>query len=224
MVDGGGHPRLVRETAAEGVVAGQLGGEQLQRHHAVEPQVPGTVHHGHSAAADLPLHAVPGDLGPDEPGGPPGVHAHVMRNRVHRVPPPRGRTPEGLPAPFLKCIEWARALRVHAFPPQAEERFPGPVVSDRGGRCPSEVRDHRAHRPAVRRSRRSRSSRCPPYPARLRPRCTSLPGPSGSHAGRSWEGPPRSCGAVPRAGAVSAPRPPPSAPARRANGGAAGWG
>ena len=50
------------EPPPEGVVPGQVPGEDLQRHPAAQPDVTGPVDHGHAAPADLLDHLVAGDL------------------------------------------------------------------------------------------------------------------------------------------------------------------
>ena len=70
VVDGGRGLRLPFEPAAEDVVAGQFGGEQLERDRAVQAQVTGAVDDGHAAAPDLVLDPVAGDPVPGHAGGP----------------------------------------------------------------------------------------------------------------------------------------------------------
>ncbi len=77
VLDRGGHPGLLGEAAAEGVVAGVLGGEQFEGDGAAEAQVPGAVDDGHAAAAQLALHPVAGDLRPDQGGGLPHWPTHA---------------------------------------------------------------------------------------------------------------------------------------------------
>lgn len=68
VVDLRGHPRFVREAAPEGVVAGALGGDQLERDRTVQAQVLRGVDDGHAAAADQALHPVARDLLADQAG------------------------------------------------------------------------------------------------------------------------------------------------------------
>lgn len=90
VVDRGGHPRFVCETAPEGLVTGALGGDQLERDGTVEAQVLRAVDDGHATAADHALHPVAGDLLADEARGAARVHAEV-RHLAHRTSPSPGR-------------------------------------------------------------------------------------------------------------------------------------
>ncbi len=96
VLDRGGHPRLVGETAPEGVVAGPLGGDQLDRDRAVQAQVLGAVDDGHPTSADHALDLVSGDLLPDQPGGPARVVAQV---RAHQAPPSSAGILSSAPSP-----------------------------------------------------------------------------------------------------------------------------
>ena len=52
MVDRRCHSGLALEATAESAVGGPLGGDQLDGHRALEPQVGGAVDHAHPPAAD----------------------------------------------------------------------------------------------------------------------------------------------------------------------------
>ena len=60
VVDRGGQPRLAQEPLAEALVRGQLRGQQLQRHPALQAQVLGQVDDAHAAAAEQRLDPVAG--------------------------------------------------------------------------------------------------------------------------------------------------------------------
>lgn len=88
VVDGGGDLRLVGEALPEGVVAGELGGQQFQGDGPVQAQVPGPVDDGHAAAPDHVPDEVAGEPGAGQFRGPPGGWRGVR----HGLPPPSGRS------------------------------------------------------------------------------------------------------------------------------------
>ena len=63
VVDGGGDPRFAQEALAEGVVAGELGCDQLQRDRTLERELGRAVHDAHPTPADDALDSIAGELG-----------------------------------------------------------------------------------------------------------------------------------------------------------------
>ena len=63
VVDGGGQPRFAQEPLAEGVVAGELGCDELQRDRPIERELGRAVDDAHPTAADDALDPVAGELG-----------------------------------------------------------------------------------------------------------------------------------------------------------------
>ncbi len=72
VVDRRGHLGLVGEALAEGVVAGEFGGEQLEGDRALQAQVAGPVDDGHATAPDLALDEIARHLPADQLRGPAG--------------------------------------------------------------------------------------------------------------------------------------------------------
>ncbi len=82
VVEAGGKPRLAQEAVAEGLVAGELAGDHLQRHRPVERQVGRPVDDPHPATRDQRVEPVAGEGRAD---GRVVCHTAV-------IPPPNGRT------------------------------------------------------------------------------------------------------------------------------------
>ena len=78
VLDAGGHARFAREPRAEVRALAQLGRDDLEGGRAVERYVVGEVDDAHAAAADLRLHAVPGEHG-SELGGHEGSPVDTSR-------------------------------------------------------------------------------------------------------------------------------------------------
>ena len=68
MAQLGGGLRLAGEPLADVLLEGQLGGQHLDRHPALEPLVPGAVDHAHPAPADFALDGIRVTQRRGEPG------------------------------------------------------------------------------------------------------------------------------------------------------------
>ena len=64
MLERGREPRLAQEALPEGLVGGELGDDQLERHGALERELGRPVHDPHPAATDELLDPVARELGP----------------------------------------------------------------------------------------------------------------------------------------------------------------
>ena len=62
VIERGGRARLAPEAFAEAGIDGAVGGDHLQRHVPLQPEVHGVVHHAHPAAAQGRDDPVPGEL------------------------------------------------------------------------------------------------------------------------------------------------------------------
>ena len=142
VVNGGGGPRLADEPLAERPVAGNLGGQDLQRDPSVQPDVERAVDDGHAAPADLLIQPVAGDLRAD-----PDVAERGREFVGHRAPPafacPSG-APLSLPQrrhPGIRITRFTGKLRdstpVFALPAtscqpahQARPRYPRPLAAE----------------------------------------------------------------------------------------------